>query len=75
MTRFHPDRVVRHASRDRVIPANEPVRQLEPGIHRHRLLKLPHVRASRLFLKRERLRRHPTIRTTTTHGTDRTSED
>jgi hypothetical protein len=47
--RFNPDRITSDAPSDRVVATDEPVRELEPGVHR--LLKLAYVFAPRCFLQ------------------------
>lgn len=65
-TGLHPDRIPRDAPSNRIVPANQPVRELEPGEHRQRLGKLARVNTTCRLLQRKRLWRHPTTRTTTT---------
>lgn len=49
-TRFDPHRIPRHASSDRIVPTDQPVRELEPGIHQQRRLQLAHVGPAGSFL-------------------------
>lgn len=58
----------------RATEANRPIRKSEPRVASYRLVKLTHLRPTRLHVERERLRRHALIRTTTNHSAKGRSE-
>jgi hypothetical protein len=49
-TRFHPDRVTGHAPSNRVVPANQPIRKLEPDVNGQWLFQLTRIGAACCFL-------------------------
>lgn len=71
---LHPDRITGHAPRNRIIAADQPIREFKPDVHRHRLIQLVHVGPAGHFLQRRPPRTRPTPCMTTTHERDRMQE-